>query len=279
MAARELARGLEPVLGRNVLVVNRVGGNGVVQLAAVKASNPDGHTLAINTTSHLALFATVARGQHQRTDFAWVARLQLDPFVVYAQASSPLKSLRDFVDLARRRASDGKPIPVGGSLAAGGAHHIAFSMLAKSAGFDFAWIPFQGGDHVTSVLGGHLDAGHANPGTIEPLVRAGKLRVIGVFSDRRLPDFPDAPTYAETGFKADTRWMQTRGIFMHRDTPVAVQNALAAAIRTVTRTDAWRSYLANSNQIDGFQGPADYTAFVAVQERITLEWLTSLGLL
>lgn len=275
--ARELGKVLAPVAGQPVIVVNRVGGNGAVQMAVLKASTPDGYTIGVNTTSHLALFNTSAKGLYRREDFAWIARLQLDPFAIYVSAGSPIRTLRDFVDVAHARArGPGPKMSVGGSLGIGGAHNIAFNIFAKAASVELNWVAVPG-TAATMVMGGHVDAGHGNLAPIDQLVKAGKLRVLGISTEKRLGSFPDVPTYREAGYAYDTRWIQVRGLYAHKDVPAPVQERLVKMIREATRSDAWQKYMRDSNQLDGFQGTQEYTQFVAAQESITADWLKRLG--
>lgn len=277
--ARELGKVLEPVAGQPVVIVNRVGGSGAAQLAAVKASTPDGYTIGVNTTSHLALFNTTAKGTFARDDFAWITRLQLDPFAIYVSAASPVKSLREVVELASAKAkTSGPKLSVAGSLGVGGAHNIAFNIFAKAANVDFNWVAVPG-TAATIVMGGHVDVGHGNLAPIDQLVRAGKLRLLGVSTDKRVASFPEVPTYGEAGYKYDTRWVQVRGLYAHKDVPKAVQEKLARLVQTAIKSEAWLRYMRDSNQLDGFQGPAEYTRFVAAQEEIAVDWLKRLGVI
>jgi tripartite-type tricarboxylate transporter receptor subunit TctC len=225
------------------------------------------------------LFNTTVKGTYKREDFAWITRLQLDPFAIYVAAESPVRTLKDFVDLANARArSTGPRLSVGGSLGIGGAHNIAFNIFAKAANIEFNWVAVPG-TAATLVMGSHVNAGHGNLAPVDQLVKAGKLRLLGVSTAKRVASFPDVPTYGEAGYKYDTRWIQVRGLYAHKDVPKPVQERLVSLIQTATRSDAWQKYMHDSNQLDGFQGPQAYTRFVAEQEEITVDWLKRLGVI
>ena len=118
---------------------------------------------------------------------------------------------------------------------------------------------------MTAIAGGHVDAAATNPGNVKPMIDAGKVRVIGVSSDRRLEDFPDVPTYKERGW--DLVRYQWRGIMARAGTPKPVLDRLVAAIQKVQQTPEWKAYLKNVAQLDGFQGPEAFRAQLAQDMR------------
>jgi tripartite-type tricarboxylate transporter receptor subunit TctC len=275
--ARELARILEADLGQPVAVVNRVGGNGLVQMTALAAAPADGYTLGVNTVSHLSILRTIARQTYKLSDFAWITRIQLETFLTVVRADSPWQTLQEFVAAAR---SASPALNIGGQGAPGSAHNIHMNILAQSAGFKFNWVPFQGGiEQLTALLGGTLVATSNNPQTIVQFAEVKRVRPLGVLSDQRLGTFPDVPTYREAGYEADTAWNQVRGLIARAGTPTEVQQRLVQAIRRGIENDGWKRYMKESSLLDGFQDTQEYTAFIAKQDALTEHWLKTLGLL
>jgi putative tricarboxylic transport membrane protein len=275
--ARELASAIEPVLGQPVVVVNRVGGNGVVQMAALASAPADGYTLGVNTVSHLSVLHTAGKNTYRLDDFAWIARVQLEGFFTVVRADSPWQTLKDLVEHAK---SAKTLVNVGGQGAPGSAHNVHFHLLADAAGFKFNWIPFAGGiEHLTALLGGTLDVTSNNPQTIVQFAEAKRIRALGYQGEERLAAFPDVPTYREAGFDVDPSWQQIRGVFGRKGLPVEIQQRLALAIEQGTAaSQSWQSYMKNSNLAPGFLGPEAYTGFIAKQDALTLSWLKKLGL-
>lgn len=100
--ARELAKVIEPELKPPVAVVERVGGNGLVQMSAITSAPADGYTLGVNTVSHLTILRTTARQTFQLSDFAWISRVQRETFFTVVRGDSPWKTLGEFVEATRK---------------------------------------------------------------------------------------------------------------------------------------------------------------------------------
>jgi len=280
LAVRELGKALQPVIKQPVLIVNRPGGSGAVQMTSLRDGTPDGYTLGLNTSSHLTVFHTAAKGRLKREDFAWLAGLQSDPFILYVRKDSPLKSLKDLVKLAKEKEKAGQRLNVGGSLPQGAAHNISFNIFAREAGIKFNWVAFSGnGEIAPAVLGGHVDVGQTNPGALLSLAKSGRVRVLGVMNATRIPSYPDVPTYAEAGYPVDTTWTQLRGIFGSRDIPKDMQDKLTKAILLAAQSDSWKAYMERSSLLPLNMAQEEYTALLAKQEEIGVQWMQELGLL
>lgn len=275
--ARNLAKAIEPVLKQPVAVLNRVGGNGVVQMSALLAAPADGYTLAVNTASHLSILRTTARETFHISDFDWIARVQLETFLTIVRADARWQTLAEFVEAARQA----QPLfNVGGQGAPGSAHNIHFNILAQAAGFRFNWIPFQGGiQHLTALLGGTVIATSNNPQTILQFAEANRVRPLGVQGLNRVDSFPAVPTYREAGFDADPSWQQVRGVIARKGTPLEIRQKLEAAIQTGIQSPDWKAYMRSSGLIDGFLGNQAYTESIQQLDQTTAKWLGHLGLL
>lgn len=280
LAVRELAKAMQPVIKQTVLVVNRPGGSGTVQMTAMRDGPTDGYTIGLNTTSHLTVFHTAAKDKFKRDDFVWLAGLQSDPFVLYVRKDSPIKSLKDLVALAKEKNQKGQKLNIAGALPLGSAHSIAFSIFAKEAGIDFNWIAFSGnGEIAPAVLGGHVDVGQTNPGPLMPLAQSGRVRVLAVMHASRVPSYPDVPTYAEAGFPVDTSWAQLRGIFGNKNIPKDMQDKLTKAILLAAESDSWKAYMTRTSLLPLNEGREAYTARLAKQEEVALDWMRTIGLI
>ena len=214
--ARVLGIKLSERLGQNVVVENRGGAGGNIAAAAIAKVQPDGHTLLVTTTG-LAINATLSSEKSFSLDdlrpvaiSGWAAE------TISVHPSSPAKTLIDLVNGAKD-----KPINFG-SPGVGTSGHIAnaylFKVLAK---VEAVHVPFQGGaPALNAMLGGHVDAlVGAIPGYAGQL-KSGQLRGLAVASERRLPEYPDIPTYQEAGFPLiASTWV---GVFAPRGVSDAV---------------------------------------------------------
>ncbi|MFZ5634386.1 MAG: tripartite tricarboxylate transporter substrate binding protein [Bacillota bacterium] len=272
---RQLGKAAEPILGQPVVVENKPGGSGATQVAALVAAPPDGYTLAACTPTQIGSWQSNLKGKFKIDDFAWINRVQIDPYIIVVRADSPWKTLKELVEYAKQNPNK---LRVGGYGTVGSGHNVAFNILARTAGIKAAWTPFEGtNDAVTSLLGGHIDVANSNPGQVTQYVQAGKLRILGVMAEKRLPDLPDVPTYAEAGYPVDTSWMQFRGIFGRREIPEPVQNKLSDAFLQAMKSPQFIEYMKSTQQIDGSMGLKEFTAFIQKQDKLTEQWYKELG--
>jgi tripartite-type tricarboxylate transporter receptor subunit TctC len=275
--ARELARAASPILGQPVVVVNRPGGSGATQMAALKAAAPDGYTIGVNTISHLTNMETNLRGVYSWSDFSWITLAQFDPYIWAVAANSPHKTLKDLVDYAKK--NQGKKINVGGFGPVGSAHNIAFQLLAEQAGIEFNWVAYPGGAQaMTALLGGHIDVVNTNPGPAQQFAEAGRIRGLAVLDDQRVPDFPNVPTAAEAGFPLDSSWKQVRGVYGPKGVPTDVQKKLADVFLKAMKTPDFAEYMKNSGQQYGNMGPQQYTDYIQREVKLIQGWTDKLGL-
>lgn len=197
--ARLVAQPLSEALGVPVVVEPKPGAGGNLAANAVARAKPDGYTIGLITGGH-----AVARGLYRSLpfdpvkDFKPITNIVDYNFVLAVPANSPYKTLEDLIAQARTA-----PGSVSfGSAGVGTTHHLTGELLASRAGISLRHIPYRGeGAAITSVLGGEIPLIIASPVTIEPQIKAGKLRALAVTSDRRWSGLPDTPTVAEAGVK------------------------------------------------------------------------------
>jgi tripartite-type tricarboxylate transporter receptor subunit TctC len=131
---------------------------------------------------------------------------------------------------------------------AGGAHHVNFSKFAKLAGFDFQWIPFEGGSEaVADVMGGHSMAGQTNPGNVKGQYEGKKLKILGVTTDKRLESLPNVPTFKELGW--DYEAYHWRGIIAKKGIPDDVVKILEDALLKAVKDPQFQDYLKRTEQL------------------------------
>ena len=255
--ARQMAKLLTAELGQNVVVDNRTGGSGIVMVNTLLRAPADGYTIGANTVTLAALFGE-PNVTFKPDDIQLVARSQVDPYGLIVHASTPFKTVEQFVQYARKNPDK---LNVGGPFAMSG-HRVAWEVFSEMAKIKTTWVPYQGGGPaLTAVAGGHVEAAATNPGNVKPMIDAGKVRVLAVSSEKRLEDFPAVPTYRERGW--DLVRYQWRGIMAKAGTPKPVVDRLVAAIQKAQQTAEWKAYLKQVTQLDGFQGPEAFKAQLA----------------
>lgn len=275
LMARELAKGAERYLGQPVVVETKTGGSLANQLRELLSRPADGYTIGTVTTSLVGTLATIHKGRFKPSDFQFLARVQIDPYVVAVRSDSRFKNLKDLITYAK--ANPGK-VKVGGFGSTGSGHHLGMTELSRKGGFEVSWVAFDGGSEaVAAVLGGHIDVVHTNPGIVIQHVKAGKMRVLGIASGKRIDDLPDTPTYKEQGI--DMEASQWRGIFAKAGIPKVAADQIVAALKKTMAEPEFTKYMKNSNQIDGFLPPDEFhSAFLKEFEETSAE-LKVLGLI
>lgn len=274
--ARQLAPGLERVLGQPIVVENRAGGRGAAQLAELASGRPDGHVIGSVTNTHLAAFQTTLRN-YSVESFDWICSLVTEPFLLAVHADSPYRTTADLFEAIRQRR--GQMVIAG--FTRGSGSHIAWEIMLEAGGLsgrDARWVPYDSvAAGVTAVLGRHGEATVAYLDLVREHVRAGTIRVLGVMAERRFDALPDVPTLREQGIDANTGWQQFRGIIGPRGMPGPIKERLAGAVREVLETDEVRRYLREAALEPAFAGPEEFARNVLVHDRLTREWLQRLA--
>ena len=200
IVARPFADALSRELKAPVVIENKAGAGGGIGMSYVAKERPDGYTLLLALSSISILpeaDKVIGRpGMYQLDQFVPIARLTADPTVLAVRAESPWKTLAEFV-------ADAKARP--GSISYGssgnyGTMHMPMEMFAQSAGIKLLHVPYTGaGPAVVALLGGNIDAVASGPSTVIPHVKAGKVRVLASWGDKRLASLPDVVTLTNRG--------------------------------------------------------------------------------
>jgi tripartite-type tricarboxylate transporter receptor subunit TctC len=197
VVAREVATGLQARLKQTAVVENRPGGGGTIAYQFVAKSAPDGHTLMIAPASftmgpHLSkkpLYNPV-------TDFAPINLVADVPFVMVVPASLPVKTVKEFIALAKKSP---KPLTFA-SVGQGTPQHFGGELFKLSAGVDLVHVPFRGATMVIpDLLAGRIDMFIGAINSLLPLIKDGKLRALAATSSQRIASLPDVPTTKEVG--------------------------------------------------------------------------------
>lgn len=276
--ARKLGICLQQTLGQPVVIENRPGGRGAAEMAELKAAKPDGYTIGTVTNTHIAAFHQTLK-QYNIDSVDWLAKLVKEPYLIAVRNDGPIKNLHDLVQTIK--AAPGK-IAIAG-FTRGSGIHTAWEMLMKAGGVpkDTAnWVPYDSaGNSVTALLGNHGIATVAYVDLVKDHVEAGNLRVIGVMADKRLPQFPDVPTFTEQGFDVPNQWEQWRGIIGPKGIPDDIKDKLAASTEACLKAADMQDYLKAGSLELSFLGPHEFKGFAEEQDKITVDWLKTLGFL
>lgn len=200
LLARSIAPRLSEKEGQSIAVDNRSGANGMIGGEIVAKSPPDGYTLLLATSAEVALNAAVYEKMpyNPERDFAPIMLLATSPLVLAVHPALPVKNVREFIALAKKRPGE----ITYGSGGAGGPHHIAGEWMKLLAKIDIIHVPYRGGGPLlVDLMGGHLHTSIIALPVVAPYVKAGKVRALAVTSLRRSSALPEVPTLDESGLR------------------------------------------------------------------------------
>lgn len=271
---RAIGESLSKNLGVPVIVENRSGASGMLGVSQLVASKPDGYTigqipLSITRQHHMGTISF-----NPLTDITYLGRTAGLSFGLAVNSDSPIKTFSDYVRYAKL--NPGKLNY--GSTGIGTNTHVYMEEIAEQVGIQLNHIPFKGGtDNLNALLGGHTDS-MMDSSVWAPYVQSGKLRLLAVFTDQRLADFPNVPTVGELGIKISGTAPNGIGAPKGLDPSIAkiLENAIEKAAKDTPHIDALKKYGMNLM----WQSRKDYEQYIKEihnKERMLVERLKLKG--
>ncbi len=258
LTQRALSRGLEPLLGQPVAVVNRTGAAGTIMLAELARAKPDGQTiglLSVNTNAIAPQMVEVAFDPV--ADFTPI--LTYGEFITFVAVArnAPHASLKEMVGFARREPGR---LTIGVSAIGSNAHLNMARLMAEEA-VEVTFVPFTGGAPATAaLLGGHIQCAVV-AGEILPSVRDGTLRLLATLNQPKLAEFPDVPNLLELGYRWTAKpWL---GLGGPRGLPPPVVARYLEAVRQVVATDAFARVMLDLAILPVRRGPEETAQLMA----------------
>jgi len=241
----------------SITVVNKPGGGGNIAYAYVNQHAGDAHYLLVGTTALLSNHI-VGSGKLNYADFTPIASLFNDYVVFAVNAGSPIKSGQDLVTQLKNKPQS---ISVGFATALGSHNHIAAGLLMKAAGGnarDLKAVAFKGSaEAVTALMGAHLELVTTAGGNVAAHVQTGKLRVVGVSADKRLPGaLANAPTWKEQGI--NLVYGGWRSIVGPKGLTAAQVAFWENALRRAAQSAEWKTELERNYWSDDFVTSAQF---------------------
>jgi tripartite-type tricarboxylate transporter receptor subunit TctC len=260
VVARVTAARLQQLLGQPVIVENKTGAGGVIATDYVAKSPPDGYTLLMSSTGpHTISPSLMAKIPYDPVrDLAPVSLVSSNALVLLVNPSLPVKTVPELIALAKRE--PGKLHFSSSGI--GGTMHLSAEMFKSMAGIDIVHVPFRGGaPATTALLAGEVQMAFSNLSDALPHIKTGKLRALGVTSDKRQAQAPEVPTIAESGLQGYqvTMW---NGLVAPGGTPPEVVNRIAAAVQKITRDPSFQSKMAEIGSVSMVDTPEHFRLYV-----------------
>jgi tripartite-type tricarboxylate transporter receptor subunit TctC len=232
IVARVLGQKLNEMWGQPVLVDNRAGGSTVIGTEIVAKAPPDGHTLLVTPAPFTIVPSLAAKLPYDpHKDFEPITLINTTPLVVVVHPAVPAKSIKDLVALAKA-----KPGALNyGSSGSGGSNHLAGELFNAMANVKMVHVPYKGNaPALQDLVGGHVDVVFNGLTSALPLVKAGKLRALGMTSLNRSATLPEVPTLDEQGLKG-FQAVAWNGLTAPARTPKNIVDRINADVLKVVR--------------------------------------------
>jgi putative tricarboxylic transport membrane protein len=268
----------EGLADQSFAAINVPGGGGAVAWAQIARDSGNPHKL-FATSPPIILVPLAGASRYDHTHFTPVARLITDYSIILVSADSEYQTINDLFDALK----ENPRLSVGGGSAPGSMDHISVAGLASAMGLDAStvnYVPFSGGgDAMTNLMGGHIEAVITGAGeSVGQLGEGSQLRALGVSAPERLGGaLADVPTYQEQG--VDYTFDIWRGVMGTPDMPAEAVAYYEDLFAEMLETDGWQQARDQLGWIDAYQDSEAFGAFLDEQKEQFSSVLSDLGLL
>lgn len=241
LVARLVAQDVEKHLGQTLVIENKPGAAAMIGLNELVQAKPDGYTIGITNSGMVTQPLYGNARYNYPVDVQALAQVGEIPFVLVVKGDSPWKTIDDFIAHAK---ANPKSVNYG-ITGIGNTSHIGPEHLKQLAGFPMEAINFDGGGKlITALLGDHIQAGGINPVDIQEQVKAGRIRVLVVFGEKRIEDplLKDVPTAKEKGYDVVVTLWQGFGAPKNLPAPVLakLEDAFGKSLQSPQMQEAVR---------------------------------------
>jgi tripartite-type tricarboxylate transporter receptor subunit TctC len=257
---RAIAQKMSEGFKMQFVVDNRPGANGIIGTEIGAKSPPDGYTIVFGSTSTLPMNAALypKLPYDPVKDFAFISTFSYSPLVLVVHPSVPVKSVKEFIALAKARPNQ----VVYASFGVGGVSHFGAELFSHMAGIKMVHVPYKGsGPSTVDLLAGHVMTSFDTMQNGLPYVRAGRFRALGVASLKRSAAAPEIPTIAEgglTGFEVGT----TFGLMLQAAAPRDIVMKLNAEMRRVLALPDVRQMMTSVGSEVVPSSPEEFAAYI-----------------
>jgi tripartite-type tricarboxylate transporter receptor subunit TctC len=260
VVGRPFAVAIEPLLKQPAVVENKPGAAGAVGAQFAANAKPDGYTLLLHIVS-ISGFAEVDKlfgrePKFTRESFIPIARFTEGPMVLIVNAQQPHKTLKEFVEDAKKQPNK----LIFSSSGLYGALHLPTALFMQAAGIQMRHLPTAGGGPaVTALLGNNAQVLVSSIAAANAQARAGKVRALACFSAKRAAAMPDVPTLKELGYDVEfSLWV---GLFAPRGTPESIITKLRADAKTAVASPGFGKAIDNLGDVVAYLDQPDFAKF------------------
>ncbi len=253
LTARQLAEPLSKIAGQPITVVNKAGGAAAVGYGYALEQPHDGHTLLITCLTH-TLYPYTSGSDYDYRKFRGLAKIAADWEYLVVSASSPWKTLEDFLAAAKK----GSPTMKFSGPSVGSVAHVTAHRFAKEASFEYGWVPSAtGGEALVGVLGNQIPAIFAEPVESWGHYESNKIRYLAVAAAAREKALPEIPTFKEKGYNlVSDNW---RGIVVAADTPPDIVKKLEEMVKKAIEDPSFVAQVEKSRSSITYMNGEEFT--------------------
>jgi tripartite-type tricarboxylate transporter receptor subunit TctC len=233
---RQYGEKLAEALGKPVVVENKPGAALMLAATHVATSPPDGYTLAVATSSVMAINPVLYKkvNYDAQKDFAPISLYVKSPFILVVNPDLPVQSVPELIKYAKESAN---PISFA-STGTGTGLHLAGEYMKLRYGLNMTHVPYRSTPQsITDIVAGHTNMSFAEVGATLPLIREGKLRALAVSGLTRHPSLPDVPTFAEAANAPDFEVVSWHMLLAPSGTPKPIVERLHAEMNKLMATE------------------------------------------
>lgn len=262
VVGRFVARKLEKELGQTVVVENRTGANGLVALQYVKRAKPDGYTILMGSSGSLAIEPAIKKKVDYDIfkDFVPTAPIASYPYMFVVAQDSPFKTVKDLIQHAKT-----KTPPLSFASAGNGAdNQLAGEWFSSAIGAKMLHVPYSGGDApaMLDLSAGRVDFAFISAVAALPQIKGGKIRALGIASEKPAEFAPGVPTMIEAAGIPNFVVGPWNGVLVPAGTSPAIVARLNEAVNKVMATEDARTTLLQLGQYPFLGSPEEFSAFI-----------------
>ena len=259
MVARVMAPKLSERLGGvSVIVDNRGGAGAVIGTAIAAKATPDGYTLLVCDTAHTIQPVLQKLEYDPIKSFSLIASLVTGDSMLVSPASLPVKTLQEFIALAKQKPGQ----LVAGTAGAGSSGHMALELFRVMAGIDLIMVHYKGAGAATiDLLGGTVHVSNVTIQAAVPHLKTGRMRALGVGGLKRSALLPDVPTVSESGLTGylSTGW---RALIGPAGIPPRITERLTQEVKTILTSDEVKKHFLNNAMEIDYRDPKEFEVFI-----------------
>lgn len=266
IAVRALQEPLSEELGVNVVPTNVEGAGGAIAASEMLGQPADGTSMMIVSRSISAVPYTGSPEIDPVTVLAGLGVTHQDVSALSVPADAPYQTVEEFIEYAEDNPGE---ITIGHS-GVGGVWHAAALLLAREAGLEFSFVPYDGGSAVgAALLAGEIDAMTIGAPESRPFIEGGDAVMLGVMGEERSPLYPDVPTLMEEG--VDVTYSVWRGYVTNADTPEEVRAEMSARLEAAAESDANQEAMTTAGFETTWIGPEEFQALIEEEDELIRE--------